>query len=88
MASPFNPQYPMTAISYVWEKDPSGNWDPYLVREQAPSAPSIMKLTRVAPGEPVCMACLSMDVQLLYSDRYPEGELLCNNCGVQYGIVL
>jgi len=84
----FDPQKPVSATTMLWQRDQSGEWFRYIVREQPNRSPIVSPLHHVPRDVPVCMACLSTNVVLLDSDRYKDGELHCNGCGVRYGIVL
>lgn len=71
----------------IWQRGDHGQWERTLVRTQHNRGPIASRLIRVEPEIPTCMACLSSNVRILESDRYRHGELLCYECGVQYGFV-
>lgn len=79
----------VTAHTFVWQRNEADGWDRYLVREQGSGrgAMNVSRLTRVEPNVPVCLHCLSTNVDVLESDRYPDGECSCRDCGVKYGFV-
>lgn len=86
--SRFDPRKAVVAVTMVWQRQDSEEWERYLVREQKGVSPNLTKLISVKAHVPVCMACLSNNVAVVESDEYPDGELVCHDCGVRYGFVM
>lgn len=86
--SRFDPDRAVVAVTMVWQRQDSQTWERYLVREQGGISPSMTKLIAVKPHVPVCMGCLSNNVVVVESEKYPDGELICHDCGVRYGFVM
>lgn len=84
----FDPKRSVAATTMLWQRDEHGNWARFLIREQPNRAPIVSALHRIPQDVPVCMACLSTNVVVLDSERYDDGELHCNDCGIRYGFVL
>jgi hypothetical protein len=85
--SRFDPRRQVMAVTMVWQRQ-DGDWERYLIREQRNNSPHLEKLISVKTHVPVCMACLSNDVVVVESTKYPDGELICHECGVRYGFLM
>jgi len=85
--SRFDPVVPVIAQTILWQRE-DGHWNRFLIRQQKNMPPVTSALTRVETNTPTCMACLSSDVDVVDSDEFEEGELLCRSCGVRYGFIL
>ena len=86
--SRFHPKRQVIAQAFVWQRGKDGRWERYMVREQRNTSPSSSQLARVPANVPVCMACLSAEVDILPSDAFEAGELHCRACGVSYGFIV
>jgi hypothetical protein len=82
------PGKPIKAFTFIWKRLAGGDWERYLLREQDDKSPDVVKLNPVQANVPVCMVCLSMDVVIVPSLKYKEGELVCKRCGARYGVLL
>lgn len=66
----------------VWQRDPGGMWERHLIRKTATGRFVSDTLVYVDATRPICLHCLSQDVDFLST-----GELKCMDCKVQYSIV-
>lgn len=82
-----DPSVPIRSYSMIWQRTDDG-WARHMIREQKSRPLHKTTLHSVLPDLPTCMACLSTKVNIIPSEKYPDGELLCSECGVQYGFTV
>lgn len=73
--------------SVVWQRNAMGQWERHLVRTLTNGRAYWSRLVHVDTSKPVCLHCLSTNVEVREDPDVASDTLFCRDCGVTYGFV-
>lgn len=80
----YNRKKSVLSQTMIWQRDKLGMWERHFVRVLSDGTLYWSRLHRVEEDLPVCMNCLSQDVDVM---GVVDEVLRCRECGVSYEIL-